>query len=190
MSSADRSPQRETTSATQLRPHMRALRQALSLAEIDRFSRQITQKVLNLPQIKAAKTVFIYRSFQGEVATDPLISALRAQGKTLCYPQIQGEQMLAVAPQGEAFIRGAFGVLQPSTGESVTQIDVAIVPALACDLQKNRIGFGKGYYDRFLSQNPCYKIALCYDFQLLPAVPTHAKDVPMDAVITPTHTVE
>ena len=81
---------------------------------------------------------------------------------------------------------GAFGIMEP-TGEpftSLAEIDLAVVPGMAFDTRGNRLGRGKGYYDRFLSQLPqATKVGLCFPFQKFPGVPTDENDVRMDLVI-------
>lgn len=172
--------------AQEIRKKMHALRNAQPLQEKNSASQKITQAVLSFPEIRAAKTVFIYRSFGGEVDTSALVSALTMQGKTVAFPSTRGQEMQAIVPKSGTFSRSPLGTEEPVDGTPLTQIDVSIIPALACDKNKNRLGFGKGYYDRFLAQNPCFKVAICYDFQLVSALPTHEKDVAMNAVVTPT----
>ena len=83
-------------------------------------------------------------------------------------------------------ITGFFNISEP-TGELFTQyadIDVAVVPGMAFDSRNNRLGRGRGYYDRMLPKLPqAYKIGICFDFQLLPGIPTDANDVAMDEIL-------
>lgn len=82
--------------------------------------------------------------------------------------------------------KGSFGIDEP-TGETVTDlsaIDIAIIPGVGFDKQGNRLGRGKGYYDRLLPKLQSYNIGICFSFQVIPAVPVEPFDHPMDEVWT------
>ena len=83
---------------------------------------------------------------------------------------------------------GALGVLEPSPEQRIAltpeSFDLVIVPGVAFDRFGGRLGYGKGYYDRFLDQTSAFRLALAFDFQLLETVPTEMHDVPMDGILT------
>lgn len=87
----------------------------------------------------------------------------------------------------EDLIEGPFGILQPQDliDSNVLHFDIIFVPGLAFDKKGNRIGYGKGYYDKFLSEvdESCLKIGLCFDFQLIDHVPADGHDIPVDWII-------
>ena len=92
--------------------------------------------------------------------------------------------MYSVKPLSNNFIKDKFGVLVPKEYEIISDVDVAFIPLIACDKNKNRIGFGKGYYDKFLSGKNILKIGLAYDFQIVDHIPSNSWDVKLDLIIT------
>ena len=82
---------------------------------------------------------------------------------------------------------GKFGIEEPTGPEinNLSNIDLVIVPGMAFDMKGNRLGRGKGYYDKLLRKMRCYKIGVCYNFQLLENIPVEEHDFPMDMVISP-----
>ncbi|CUS91999.1 5-formyltetrahydrofolate cyclo-ligase, partial [Candidatus Kryptonium thompsonii] len=87
--------------------------------------------------------------------------------------------------------KSTFGILEPEKIREVglSEIDLVLVPAIAVDRFGNRIGFGAGYYDKFLSQVNCPKIALVYDFQIVDKIETSPSDVPVDFIVTETEII-
>ncbi len=166
----------------QIRRAMKEQRQSLTKEQITALSTAVYNNFLSLSI--TGKSAFIYKDFRGEVLTAPFIEYFKSLGAKISYPFIDGENMLVVIPTNSDFTANSFGVEEPTDYAIIDDIDVAIIPLLACDIQKNRIGFGKGYYDRFLSNHKCLKIGICYDFQVLDNVPTHELDVPLDIIIT------
>lgn len=92
--------------------------------------------------------------------------------------------MIAGLPIGKEFVLSKFGTEEPKEYKEITDIDVCFLPLVACDLSFNRLGYGKGYYDRFLSANACLKIGICYDFQIVDKIDYNLWDVPLDIIIT------
>ena len=84
----------------------------------------------------------------------------------------------------------AFKIKEPSIYEIVFDVDVVIVPLVGCDKNLNRIGFGKGFYDRFLKDKKAYKIGVCYDFQVVDNLTVNEWDVKLNKIITPTKVIE
>ena len=113
---------------------------------------------------------------------------LANEGKEILLPAVINnfEMVLRKYTPNEDMQDGAFNIKEPM-GEEYTEmdkIDVAVIPAIAYDSTKNRIGRGKGYYDRFLKKNPkIYKIGICFDFQKFVQLPTDSNDIPVDEVI-------
>lgn len=149
----------------------------------------ITAKLLAHPAIMRADVVLLYASLPDEVATGELICRLSAMGKRILLPiVVDGERMEIREYRGERYLReGAFHIKEP-VGESFTDyesIDVAVIPGMAFDRSGNRLGRGKGYYDRFLARLPhIYIIGVCYDFQLLDEIPAEIHDRKVDEVIS------
>jgi len=168
------------TSKQELRQYIRSRRERQHLAPVP--------MILQHPKVVAAHTILLYSALPDEVPTQSLINELVAQGKTVLLPKVVSDtDMVLHRYTGRSDLReGAYGIMEP-TGEVFTdyeQIDVGIIPGMAFDREGHRLGRGKGYYDRFLSQIPfIYKIGLCFSWQLLGHVPTDEHDVIMDEVV-------
>lgn len=133
-----------------------------------------------------AKRIFIYYSLPGEVSTLNFIEKWKEE-KEFFLPVVQGDTLtFRKYISGAELNKSAFGVLEPQ-GEDFLEykkVDLIIVPGVSFDRRKNRIGYGKGYYDRFLSSVNIPKMGVCYDFQLLDNIPTDENDIQMDYVIS------
>ena len=105
----------------------------------------------------------LYSSIGDEARTDRLIEELSALGKKVYLPRVEGENIVAV-PYGN-LKKGAFGIDEPEGEAYYGAIDVVVVPLLAINSRGFRLGYGKGYYDRFLSANKAFAVGYGYDFQ-------------------------
>lgn len=140
------------------------------------------------PAFVRAQTILMYYSLDDEVCTHQLIDTLAAQGKTVLLPVVTGAETMELrCYRGAEDLQGGFFNIMEPVGEPFSDyetIDVAVVPGMSFDTRGNRLGRGKGYYDRFLAQHPhIYKIGVCFDFQKMPGIPTEENDVRMDDVV-------
>ena len=151
-----------------LRNFIRMQKKMFSQQQLDELSEQIIDRLMASPKVKAAKTVLMYYSLDDEVNTHNTEMELRRY----TGPQdLQGGFFNIMEPVGERFDR-------------YEEIDLAVVPGMAFDSQNNRLGRGKGYYDRMLPRLVnAYKIGVCFDFQRLPGVPADEHDCKVDEVI-------
>jgi 5-formyltetrahydrofolate cyclo-ligase len=172
-----------------LRKQMRAVRAALPESACETRSREIATRVLALDEVKSASTVLSFASIRNEARTGRLNDALRAQTKRILFPRVvdQGLELRLVESAAE-LVEGAFGVPEPpDTAPRVepSDVDFALVPALAVDPRGYRIGYGGGYYDRLLPlMTRACACVLAYDFQLVAEVPDLPLDVAADLVVT------
>ena len=173
----------------EIRSKMLKERAKLSESEVYLKSQIIQNKVLALLQIKDKTTFFVYNAFKNEVDTLKIINELKSQNKTVCFPLIKGETMLAALPTSNEFMLDKYGIKTPKEYELVNSVEVAIIPLIACDNLKNRIGFGKGYYDKFLNDKNILKIGICYDFQVVENFAVNEWDIPLDIIITENQTI-
>lgn len=128
--------------------------------------------------------VFVYLSFSSEAPTDGLIERLRLDGHNVYCPRIEKGEMQAVL-YGEDFTLSSYGIREPIGEIYEGNIDVAVLPLLAVDKQGHRLGYGKGYYDRYLRLRPKMKrIAYAFDFQVLDSVPCSDLDESADMIVT------
>lgn len=174
----------------EIRNKIKLLRSNLTAYEVETLSDAITKTVLGFDFLQEKSVFFIYNSIKNEVDTAKIQNYLKSNKKTLTYPVVTESGMVSALPTSCKTIKGAFGVIEPKDYEVLDKIDVCFVPLVACDLSKNRIGFGKGYYDRFLQKNPCMKIGLCYDFQVVDKIEPNPYDVPLDIIVTPTKIIK
>lgn len=150
-------------------------------------SEKIFSQVESLPQFKEAEVVLAYWSLSDEVITHSFI--LKWAGKKkIVLPIVIGETLELRAFNGvETLVTSdSFGIQEPKTEVLVDpkEVDFAIIPGVAFDKKGNRLGRGKGFYDRFLNQTKAYKVAVGYDFQILDEIPVSSFDVPVDIVIS------
>lgn len=130
------------------------------------------------------KTFFVYLNFSSEAPTDKLIEYLRSRGKDVYCPRTEGKEMTAVK-YGEDFTISSYGIREPVGEPYEGGADVAVVPLLAVDRSGARLGYGGGYYDRFLKRCPdTLAVAYCFDFQIVDEVPCESWDEKVDFIVT------
>lgn len=130
------------------------------------------------------KRAFVYLSFSSEAPTDKLIEVLLERDWQVYCPRVEDGQMVAVE-YGEDLSLSAFGIREPLGLAYDGGVDVAIVPMLAVDEQGRRLGYGGGYYDRFLAAHQeTLRLAYGFDFQIVREVPTEEHDITMDGIVT------
>ncbi len=169
-----------------LRKEIKNKRLNLTETEVKNYSKLIENNLFSLDFLAKKTNFFIYNSIKNEVDTSEIIARLKSENKVISYPVIIGENMLSVVPKTSEFERKNFGVLEPKNYVETNEIEVAIIPLLLCDKNKNRVGYGKGFYDRYLQGKNIIKIGLCYDFQVVNSLNPNPWDVALDYIITPT----
>lgn len=170
-----------------LRQSIKEKKRAMTQEEILAASRQLTQKFLETPQYHNAKTVYGYLPYNQEVRTQELLQRALDDGKRVAVPKIYGDEMRFVYLQDLTQVeKGYSGIPEPIADEPIGDDPTALVlmPGLAFDPEGHRIGYGGGFYDKFLSVEPDHPtIALCYEFQVFPSLETEEFDIPVDVVI-------
>jgi len=152
------------------------------------YSETISEQLLSLEEIMGARTVFIYISYASEVYTHNLIDRLLIQGKTLAVPNIINRNYMIASPFStwDDLEPDSYGILTPITVQQQTgDFDVAITPGLGFTSTGHRMGFGRGYYDKwFANNNVQNKIALAFEKQLVDYLPIEDTDIPVDMIVT------
>ena len=182
-----------TETKDEIRRKVRAARQCLS--NKDEASRRICERIFALPEYASAKVVMLYIDVRSEVRTTVLLNQALADEKVAAIPYCEGDELIAWRVNSrEELTPGAFGILEPSEAlrhlpDRVIDpqaIDLICVPGVAFDTAGNRLGSGRGFYDRLLPKlRPgSLKIGLAFPCQLLDQIPCEQHDVPMDVVIT------
>ena len=133
---------------------------SLSKEEVKQLSSKICERIKNSPEFKSAKNIMIYKAKGNEVD----LSELEKEDKVFSYPVcLDDYKMKAVIPFDGKFYKNQYDILEP-VGKEMKDIDLIICPLICFDEELNRIGYGKGYYDRFLSDKTCLKVGVAYDF--------------------------
>jgi 5-formyltetrahydrofolate cyclo-ligase len=157
----------------------------------DRKSKRILKKLFRASIFKKAKTVMFYIAFDGEVKTEEMIVKAKEFGKIVTVPVCK-ENRISISPcildeSGGPFKKGPYGVCEPAVKNHISpnDLDLVIVPGVAFDQKGNRLGRGRGCYDRFLARLPSGipSIGLAFDFQILPDIPSKVHDVSVKKVI-------
>lgn len=171
---------------SQLREYLKQTRGTLSPEQRREFDRAIHARLQ--AQVEAAGTVFCYVSTGVEVNTRVIIDQLRQLGKTVLIPRIiDRERMIAVRFDGwDKLQAGQLGILTPANnGEWQSRIDLCITPGLGFTPDGKRIGFGKGYYDKWFAAHPSTaRTAICYECQIVDDMPITGTDVLVEKIIT------
>jgi len=154
-----------------------------------RKSRIIREKLFRTAAFKKAKTVMFYIAFDGEVDTNEMIIRAREQGKQVVVPACNQSRQINPCRLkiNTRLIKGPYGIQEPRPQKPIKlkDLELVIVPGVAFDKQGNRLGRGKGYYDRFLNRLGAKTVTmgLAFDFQVLPSVPATSEDIKVGRVL-------
>lgn len=171
---------------------MRKIRDNLSFQEVSERSEQILQRFWSLPEIQKTPQIFVYLSFRHEPDTFSLIRQALSLKKEILVPKVHGNDMnLCELSSLDSLQTGIFGISEPSSAAEGFLKDqgICVIPGLVFDRSGNRLGYGKGYYDRFLSNRQNLKIALAYSFQVISQIEVKIHDIPVDIILTETETI-
>ena len=179
---------------TQLKESILEKRNSLSKDEIIEKSNKIKLNLFNLESYKKSKTAMFFVSFGSEVSTHDIIKESIGR-KTIVVPKVTGHEIepSLILDFDSLVPSGKFGILEPIEIMKVAykNIDLVLVPGIAFDKEGHRIGYGFGYYDKFLKKVPkAVKIGLCFDFQVVDKVPREEYDVPVDFIVTEERVIE
>lgn len=145
----------------------------------------IFNKVISLEKVKKADTILIYVSFNNEVDTLNIIKYFLGK-KKVAVPKVNGNEMnFYYIDSFNDLSKGSFNILEPITTNKVTNFDnsICIVPGLCFDKENYRLGYGKGYYDKFLSNKNIYTIGLSYKETIIKKLPIDKYDIKLNKVI-------
>lgn len=176
---------------SEIRKAIKARKAQLTAQEKAKAAADALMRLEQCPAFVNAKHLLVYASLPDEISTEALLNKWYGS-KHLYLPRIKDDtlEILEYHPGGTH--RGAFQIDEPN-GENIADVkilDAIIVPAVAYDLKGNRLGRGKGFYDRLLSTVSCPKIGFIYDLQLLGTIPAEAHDIPVDYIITDKQTIQ
>jgi len=173
-----------------IRGEVRAARDALAPDERARSSLLIRDRLLALPELEVARTVMLFWSFGSEVDTAPLLRSLVERAVRAALPRIvDGELEPRTYRPGDPLTETSFGACEPACGEVLDPpaLDVIVTPGIAFDRAGRRVGYGGGYYDRFLgrTRSDSFRIGVAFEVQLVDGdLPGGHFDLPVHAIVT------
>lgn len=170
----------------EIRKEIKKLRLSLTEEDKNKFSEMVFSQIEHLPEFISLKNILLYYSLPDELPTLEVIKRWSSQ-KNIFLPRVNGEYLDILRYDENSIEVGAFDIEEPIGVDLIDpkDIEMIIVPAVAFDVNFNRLGRGKGYYDRLLSETKAIKIGVGYDFQLFELLPAEPHDIPMDIIITP-----
>lgn len=176
-------------SKKEIRAKVKKYRKEASVEAIRKNSGEICEKFLNLPEYRTAEVVFAYIDCKNEVETKKVIEQCWEDGKAIAVPKVFGEVMRYYTISSyEDLEEGYFGIMEPKheiLQEIVCDDGLMILPGLAFDGQRHRVGYGGGFYDRYLEAHPgMKKIAFAFEFQIFDQVPFEEFDIQPEKIIT------
>lgn len=169
---------------------MSGRRKALSSHGREVLQKRAQKNLLSMWEWRQAEWIYPFVSCRSEIGTLGLIQELLSEGKhQIAVPRVRGEEMDFIHLLSmQELVPGAMQILEPAGGQVVTAKEgIMLMPGLAFDLQGNRVGYGAGFYDRYLEKygkNSLYKVAYAYDFQVVDQISAEEHDIRVDAVVT------
>lgn len=167
----------------QIREHKRAMTEEQIVAASQRLGQLFAQSAA----YQQAKTIYGYLPYNQEVRTVPMLCQAQKDGKRVAVPKVYGDEMKFIYMEDLNRVeKGYAGIPEPIDDEPVADDPTALVlmPGLVFDKEGHRIGYGGGFYDKFLAAEPEHPtLALCYAFQMLPHLETEEFDIPVDTVL-------
>ena len=184
----------ETNLKDDLRKNMLHQRKNMKLENVSAFSNKILETIMSLPKFIKCKNIMLYLSFNNEVNTYALAKWCLANGKKVIVPYCISATREIIPFEinnlTDDLTKSTFGIMEPKhdilNKANIEDIDLIIVPGVVFDEHCNRIGFGAGYYDRFLPKRAknSSTIGLAYDYQIINKIPTGDYDIPLDFIIS------
>lgn len=172
----------------ELRKEIRGLRKAHTDEQIHEMSLAVKERLLKLPEYQKAEVLYAYMDCKHEVETRDVIRAAWAGGKRVAVPKVLGQEMrfYYITSFEKDLEDGSFGIKEPREGELAEEQDaLLLMPGVAFDPDRHRVGYGGGFYDRFLERHPkLVTVALAFEFQVKEKVPFEEFDIRPAKVVT------
>ena len=170
-----------------LRKEIREKKRAMSLQEIEEKSKVLAEQFLQSELYQKAKSVYGYLPYNQEVRTTAMLRQAQLEGKRVAVPKVYGDEMKFIwLDDLDQVEKGYSNIPEPIADgpEADDPTALVLMPGLAFDKEGHRIGYGGGFYDKFLAAEPGHPtLALCYDFQMLSKLETEEFDIPVDIVL-------
>lgn len=183
-------------SKEEIRKEVILKRKHLDKEYIDIYSEHISEKIFNLKDYEEAECIFVYMDYQGEVKTDRIIQESFSRNKKVAIPKIvDGQMNFYYISNIKEIEYGYYGIREPILNNGIDNIakendPLIIIPGVAFDVKKHRIGHGKGFYDKYLKgKEYTKKIGVAFDFQIYDSIPYEIHDILPDKIITQTQEI-
>ena len=171
----------------ELRAKIRQLKRAMTAEQIEEASRKLGELFAQTEQYKNANTIYGYLPYNQEVRTVPMLEQAIRDGKKVAVPKVYGDDMKFIYMDDLSQVElGYAGIPEPIADGPVADDPTALVlmPGMAFTEKGDRMGYGGGFYDKFLASQPEHPtVALCYAFQMVESLPTEEYDIPVDCVL-------
>ena len=171
----------------ELRKKIREQKRAMTEEQIVAASQRLGELFLHCRQYQGAKTIYGYLPYNQEVRTVPMLEQAMRDGKRVAVPKCYGEEMRFIYMDDLSKVeKGYANIPEPIADDPVADDKTALVlmPGMAFTTDGKRMGYGGGFYDKFLAAEPDHPtVALCYDFQMVEDLPTEEYDIPVDCVL-------
>ena len=176
----------ENSEKTSLRRLWLEKRDSFSADFIDIASKKIQKNLKKIDVYRAARTIACYYSIGSEVKTYNILQEILSEGKILALPRVEDDELVFCNVRKlEDLEKGEFGIMEPKQNCSLTsEFDAILVPAIAMTREGQRLGYGKGFYDRFLADKKSATIALAYSKTILKNIPSSKNDVKIQWIVT------
>jgi 5-formyltetrahydrofolate cyclo-ligase len=175
-----------------IRKQIFAARKSITDEQADSWSQEITERFLKLPVFQKAERILAYADYNHEVMTGYLIKKAWEMGKQVAVPKVVGKDMIFYRLTSFASLApGYYGIPEPVAGECVDWLEaLMIMPGVAFDRNFHRVGYGGGFYDRFLEKHPkIIRAAVAFSFQMVPEVPVESTDIFPQYIVTENETL-
>ena len=171
----------------ELRKQIRELKRAMTEEQIVSSSQRLGELFLASEFYKNAKTIYGYLPYNQEVRTVPMLEQAIKDGKRVAVPKCYGDEMRFIYMDDLSLVENGYAnIPEPVADDPVAEDKTALVlmPGMAFTKNGDRMGYGGGFYDKFLAAEPDHPtLALCYDFQMVESLPTEEYDIPVDCVL-------
>ena len=174
----------------ELRKIIKDRKRQYSSSQLEELSFSVLSRLADQESFRKAKIILMYYSLPDEVNTHTFIDEMTALGKTVLLPVVKDSENMEIREYSgrKDLTEGSFHIMEPIgklfPPERYGEIEVGVIPGMSFDVKGNRLGRGKGYYDRFLKKVPTmFKIGICFDFQKINTIPIEETDIRMDYIL-------
>jgi 5-formyltetrahydrofolate cyclo-ligase len=169
----------------EIRKELISKRKQLTAEEVVTKSSLICNKIIDSELYQKSSVIYCYSAINNEVNLSELIEHAFIHNKAVALPRVENNEMsFHIIKSFDELKAGYYNILEPQKKIPAPQADLIIVPAVAFTKDGNRLGYGGGFYDRYLEKNNIYSIGVCYDFQILEQIPTMKHDKKINKIIS------